>query len=562
MKNDLPEESEVKKWNLGSFLTEQKSPNEAPQSHEPVKAVKNDDDHLDGENGTDDESSSSNSNNGSNDDSDAADTKRRRTPEQNFHHQENSNTSSTIDKSPRHHPHELTSKTPPNKEKFSNKCDPEIENAIEFLKTLPTQPLSSLSDSDEKMEMPIPKLPSKKKLMGIKRTKQQQQVNEAGSSSSDEDENASQYSSSSKVRRRTSLDADKMRRGRPKKSGSSNSLSMPLSYDQQQQHPSDIPINNNINMINTVNNGAKRSTSTLATTPSHKSPKGSLNSNNNVQVKDGSMKKNKSQVKSKPTVTSSDESSADEMDKVKSNKIQKSSTNHRQSGSNMNHGSSSTGGGAGKNRKHESKRLDLKYNKASSGSSSPSSSSSSQSDSDNDHHSTISNNNNNVSNLKFHQLQSSPVPQSRPSSQQRNSLPPAASSVHRNDSSDQSDSDDSSHRKSKGKVKEVKKGNQSGDKNKALALGKLFSAKPSAANSEGALGKGGKNGGKKPVGQVVVVTEEAQSKLNNNDNLNNCHVQNQHPKYAASPSSALINSTVNNFSLNSSVMVIFLLNSY
>lgn len=187
-------------------------------------------------------------------------------------------------------------------------------------------------------------------------------------------------------------------------------------------------------------------------------------------------------------------------------------------------------------------------------SSSPSSSST-RSESD---HSTNNNN------LKFHQLQSSPVPQnlssSRPSSSmQQRSLPPAASSVHRNasNSSDQSDSDDSSHRVSKGKVKEVKKGNESGDKIKKLALGKLFSTKP-AGNNEG-LGKGGaKNGGKKPVGQVLVVTEEAQSKFNNND-LSNCHIQSHHPKYASSPSSAFINNnsitSANNFTANPSVMV-------
>lgn len=139
---------------------------------------------------------------------------------------------------------------------------------------------------------------------------------------------------------------------------------------------------------------------------------------------------------------------------------------------------------------------------------------------------------------------------------QQRSLPPAASSVHRNasNSSDQSDSDDSSHRVSKGKVKEVKKGNESGDKIKKMALGKLFYTKP-AGNNEG-LGKGGKNGGKKAIGQVVVVTEE--SKFNNND-LNNCHVQNQHPKYASSPSTFNNSTSANNFtkipSSISSIMV-------
>lgn len=494
VKNEPPEENEVKKWNLGSFFppnisTEQKSPNEAPQSNEPVKAVKNINHGEDGELPSDEDES--------NDDSDEGEIQQTPPSEHNFnHHNENSNNSSIPDKSS---DHEQSMPPPANrvdKRESPNKTN-EMEKALSFIKTLqpiqPIQPLLSLSDSDGKMEMPTGGSPMKKK-KPMKRTKPP--VSVQGDSSSDEEN--SQYPS--KNRRRKSLDNTKIRGRPPKKSSSSNSL--PASYEQQ-------PISEC--------NGTKK-----LSTPQHKSPRGSL--------KDavGSNKKSKN-VKSRETVSSTEESNNDEEEietRSPSKKIHQKSVTPR-------HPELSS------SKKHAAPR---------SSSSASSSSSSSQSDSD---HSTKKSFPRHTPS-KIH----SPVPplsQSRPSSSLQHHLPPAASSVHRNDSSDQSDSDDSRHNVTKGKVKEAK--NPSGDKNKHILLGKLF-ARPQAggSNSEG-LGKGGKNGGKKPIGQVVVVTEE--TKLSN-DNLSNCHVQNHHPKYStASPSSAFSNniSSASNLALNPSVIV-------
>lgn len=476
VKNEIPEENKVTKWNLQSFLShaEQKSPNEAPPSNEPVKAVKNV--NHDEELPSDEDES--------NDDSD--DMQRTPQSEHNFNHvNENSNNSSIPDKSSDHE-HSM----PPPAKKVENKKspivgkNPDMEHALAFIKTLqpiqPIQPLLSLSDSDGKVEMPTVGSPLKKK-----KQKRSKPVSVAGDSSSDE-ENANPPPSS-KGRRRKSLDNAKIR-GRPKKSNSSNSL--PASYDQQ--------------LINSDNacNGAKK-----LPTPQHKSPR--------VSKENSSSSKKARNVKSKATITSSDDSNIDEDDEeVRS---------------------------PSKKQRHPelSKKHPPPPKSSSSGSSS---SSSSQSDSD---HST-------KNYPKFsHQSkipQSSPVPiNSRPSSSLQHQLPPAASSVHRNDSSDQSDSDYDRH-VSKGKVKEAK--NPSGDKTKHILIKSLFAPKQP---SEG-LGKGGKNGGKKPIGQVVVVTEDP--KLNN-DNLNNCHVQNHHPKYlTASPSSAFSNnSSASNLVVNPSVMV-------
>jgi hypothetical protein len=491
VKNEPPEENEVKKWNLGSFFppnisTEQKSPNEAPKSNESVTAVKNNHGE-DGELPSDEDES--------NDDSDEI----QRTPpsEHNFNHlNENSNNSSIPDK---FSDHEQSMPPPANrndKREIPNKSN-ELKNALlEMEKTfmLPIQPLSSLSDSDGKIEIPTGGSPMKKK-KSTKRTKPP--VSVPGDSSSDEDN--SQYPPSSKSRRRKSLDNTKIRGRPPKKSSSSNSL--PASYDQQ-------PISDS------ACNGAKK-----LPTPQHKSPRGSL--------KDAVIGKKTKNVLSRETISSSDDSNkSDEEMEIRSpskKAHQKSVTPRRP-------------------------ELSSKKQPAPTRSSSSASSSSSSSQSDSDH----STKKTFVSHSKPKIQSPVPISQSRPSSSLQHHLPPAASSVHRNDSSDQSDSDDSRHDVPKGKVKEAK--NQSGDKNKHILLGKLFAPRP-VSNSEG-LGKGGKNGGKKPIGQVVVVTEET-PKLSNDINTN-CHVQNHHPKYSTtSPTSAFSNniSSASTLALNPSVMV-------
>lgn len=506
VKNDPPEENEVKKWNLGSFFppnisTEQKSPNEAPL-HEPVKAVKN---VNHGELPSDEDVS--------NDESDDGIIQQTPPSENNFnHHNDNSNNSSIPDKSS---DHEHSMPPPANrveKRESPNKAH-EMEKALSFIKTLqpiqPIQPLLSLSDSDGKVETPSTGSPIKKKKQGVKRTKPPVTIPPVDSSSDEENANLQYPPPPSKTRRRKSLDNTKIRGRPPKKSSSSNSL--PASYDRQ-------------SISDNACNGAKK-----LPTPQHKSPRG--------LSKDIVMSNKKPKnVKSRETISSSDDSN-NEDDKIQVRSPAKK--NHQKISTTPRHRELSNSS----NKKHPPPR---------SSSSASSSSSSSQSDSDHSTKNTFPHHNT--------KIQSSPVPtsqkqQSRPSSSLQHNLPPAASSVHRHDSSDQSDSDDSRHIVSKGKVKEATK-SQSGDKNKHFVLGKLFAPKP-AASSEG-LGKGGKNGGKKPIGQVVVITEEAQSKLNN-DNLN-CHVQNHHPKYStASPSSAFSNniSSASNVSINPSVMVIF-----
>lgn len=491
VKNEPPEENEVKKWNLGSFLTEQKSPNEAPQSHEPLKAVKNE-----SHESNDDES---------NDDSEGE----IQTPpsERNFNHlNENSNNSSIPDKSS---DHEQSMPPPAVKAENKNspiKANPDMEHALAFIKTLqpiqPIQPLSSLSDSDGKKETSAGGSPVKNKK---KNKRPKPPVSVPGDSSSDEENVNSQHQPpSSKIRRRTSLENTKNRGRPPKKSSSSNSL--PASYDQQQ-------------ISDSACNGAKK-----LPTPQHKSPRGS-----SKDTSSGKRTKNVKSHISKPTIASSDDSNMDD-DEVQIRSPSKKS--HPKKSTTPRHPELSNS-----IKKHPPPR---------SSSSASSSSSSSQSDSD---HSTK----NKFS--RHNKMQSLPVmpisQQSRPSSSLQHHLPPAASSVHRNDSSEHSDSDESLHNGSKGKVKQPK--NPSGNNKKDFVLTRLFN-KPTAS-SEG-LGKGGKNGGKKPIGQVVVVTEEAQPKLNN-ENLNICHVQN-HPKYStASPSSAFSNniSSASNVVLNPSVMV-------
>lgn len=119
---------------------------------------------------------------------------------------------------------------------------------------------------------------------------------------------------------------------------------------------------------------------------------------------------------------------------------------------------------------------------------------------------------------------------SEPSNKYQSPVPPHSS----NSESEPSDSDDSTHTAGKVQGKKIEKGLSVSDKNKFDTLKKLFQPK-AGTNSEG-LGKGGKNGGKKPIGQVVVITPDESNKPNDSTNSSATSVQ-SHPKYS-SPTSA------------------------
>ncbi|CRL00966.1 CLUMA_CG014250, isoform B [Clunio marinus] len=207
--HDPPADVEVKvepennvKWNLSEFLPGgiQKSPNEAPSSHEPAENTKNDDQDDDEE-----------------EDGEII----QRTPHSERYPNENSNSSVLDNKSDVSHDHdEHQSMPPPAKVKnLSNTPDKapdaDLNSALSFIKSLHTiQPISSISDSDDNVdslttygaERPKKKRPKKRLRPEI----------DGGNSSSDE---SSRFSES---RRRSSLDEKKPSRGRSNNNSNSN----------------------------------------------------------------------------------------------------------------------------------------------------------------------------------------------------------------------------------------------------------------------------------------------------------------------------------------------------
>ncbi|KAG5674484.1 hypothetical protein PVAND_004451 [Polypedilum vanderplanki] len=540
VKNE-PEEREVKKWNLQSFLlNEQKSPNEAPQSHESAKAVKNNND----QESDDDEDSSDDEEEG----------ELRRTPSEHHFNNENSNSSVADNKSdasndeqpppvqqlpsqqippksqnrkqslspqkqqkiklPAPSPQQQQQKAMPNtptttikskaKQKSPKKSKSpiqaaEMKSALAFLETIskPIQVISSLSDSDEKGGESTQTGGSKNKRRGLKRSRPPQDA-AADSSSSDEE---SRYSDS---RRMTD---DKRNSRLPKKSSSNQSLPPPPPA--VNNNNSNNPSTNTYDVMHSdtsSNNGAKKSHKSSSSSSSRKESK--------------SRSKKRDIPPSKPLINSSDDSSDDDEDVPKqqqpkdrifspSKKNLSSPTKQQQKANSTPTKSTNSSIKKGSiNKFHSIERI-----------ATPIQSSPSESESE---HSNPPNHS------KYHQ---SPVP------------PPTSNS------SDNSESDDSSNQKVQGKSKKIEKSSIS-DKNKNFALKTLFQLKTTANNAEG-LGKGGaKNGGKKPIGQVVVVTPD-EPKLN--DSNSNSGIQ-SHPKFS-SPASAFNNESTATTITTPSIMV-------
>ena len=235
-----PAEVEVKvepennvKWNLSEFLPGgiQKSPNEAPLSHEPVETVKMEEPDEDEEGEVPRTSLSD-------------------------HHFQNENSNSSVPDSKSdvsQEPDELSMPPPAKVKSVTNTPDKipdtDLNSVFSFIKNLQTiQPISSISDSDDNADSVTSGTERPKKKRPKKRLRPEI---DGGNSSSDE---SSRFSES---RRRSSMDEKKPGRGRPK----NNSLSL--------QSPVAMPVKN----IYEATNTSSDTNSTNGTKKTHKSPR-------------------------------------------------------------------------------------------------------------------------------------------------------------------------------------------------------------------------------------------------------------------------------------------------
>lgn len=281
-----PPEVEVKvepensvKWNLSEFLPGgiQKSPNEAPLSHEPVETVKMEEqgDEEDGE--------------------------IQRTPSDHYQN-ENSNSSIPDNKSDVSQEADELSMPPPAKVKSPSKTPdktPDINTVLVYIKNLQKiRPISSISDSDDNVDNVTsgnerPKKPKKRP-----KKRPRPEVDGGNNSSSDE---SSRFSES---RRRSSMDEKKPVRGRPK----NNSLSL-------QPPPIAMPPYD-------VTNTSSDTNSTNGTKKTHKSPRKEPKSRKATTSR---RRQSISHKKSRETIPSSDGSSDENQSKVQIQKPPKPS---------------------------------------------------------------------------------------------------------------------------------------------------------------------------------------------------------------------------------------------
>lgn len=282
------------KWNLSEFLPGgvQKSPNEAPLSHEPVETVKMEeqDDEEDGE--------------------------IQRTPSDHYQN-ENSNSSIPDNKSDGSQEADELSMPPPAKVKSPSKTpdktpDADLNTVLVFIKNLQKiQPISSISDSDDNVDNVTSGNERPKKKRPKKRLRPE--VDGGNNSSSDE---SSRFSES---RRRSSMDEKKPIRGRPK----NNSLSI-----QQQPTPTAMPPYD-------VTNTSSDTNSTNGTKKTHKSPRKEPKSR---KATTNRRRQSISHKKSRETIPSTDGSSDENQNQVKIQKPpkplpvkSKEPSNHQQS---------------------------------------------------------------------------------------------------------------------------------------------------------------------------------------------------------------------------------------
>lgn len=227
-----PESS--KKWNLSEFLPGgiQKSPNEAPLSHEPVETVKIEEQEDDEE----------------------VEVPRTSLSDHQYQN-ENSNSSVPDTKSDVSQEPDELSMPPPAKVKSETNTpdkipDVDLSSALSFIKNLQTiQPISSISDSDDNVDNVTSGIERPKKKRPKKRLRPEI---DGGNSSSDE---SSRYSESR--RRSSGMDEKKPGRGRPK----NNSLSL--------QSPVTVPLKKPYEATNTSSD----TNSTNGTKKTHKSPR-------------------------------------------------------------------------------------------------------------------------------------------------------------------------------------------------------------------------------------------------------------------------------------------------
>lgn len=253
------------KWNLSEFLPPggiQKSPNEAPLSHEPVETAKMEeqDDEEDGE--------------------------IQRTPSDHYQN-ENSNSSIPDNKSDVSQEADELSMPPPAKVKSPSNTpdkmpDADMNSVLSFIKNFQTiQPISSISDSDDNVDNVTSGNDRPKKKRPKKRLRPE--IDGGNNSSSDE---SSRFSES---RRRSSMDEKKPGRGRPKNS------SLPLPPPPIAMPPYD------------VTNTSSDTNSTNGTKKTHKSPRKEPKSRKATTT--NRRRQSISHKKSRETIPSSDGSS-------------------------------------------------------------------------------------------------------------------------------------------------------------------------------------------------------------------------------------------------------------
>ena len=472
---------------------------------------------------------------------------------------ENSNSSSINDVKSDfendHDDHVKLAKSPSKSPEKLVPIDTDIESAFRFARDLKVErPLSSLSDTDDKMDAEITTNDVRPKKTRSRKRRQQPDDNINSDSS---DDGTSRYSSNS---RRNSLTGKEKKRGRPKKDNWSKAIPAPPS--QPQQHVAQIPPNSYevaTNSSDTNSQNGTKKVPTKLTTTTKKEVKPKKVTQRRLSIPASVI--NNSNIKSKETISSSDSSSDDDDDnrnhkqtnvvvpavaavvpvsKVKSIPVSlpppaptvtatksksKTSMHNSSSGSNnsTNHNAfkaiSASKPPPAKIAKKQSKppaKVTSKTKQPTisnvnnvNSDESLNSASSSDSDGDNNHSSKHS---------KFYKPSPVVVPVHHTSS----------------DGSGHSDFDDDRASRSSDETKDKKIEKFKSDKNKSETLRKLFSS------NKGEGGKGGK-GGAKGKGQVVIMTpEDAQNQSKSNDSM----ASNSTDKMSNSPAHLPVNTSV------------------
>ena len=448
---------------------------------------------------------------------------------------ENSNSSSINDVKSDfendHDDHVKLTKSPSKSPEKLAPIDTDIESAFRFARDLKVErPLSSLSDTDDKMDAEITTNDVRPKKTRSRKRRQQPDDNINSDSS---DDGTSRYSSNS---RRNSLTGKEKKRGRPKKDNWSKALPPP-----PQQHVAQIPPNSyeaTTNSSDTNSQNGIKKVPTKLTTTTKKEVKPKKVTQRRLSIPASII--NNSNIKSKETISSSDSSSDDDDDhrnhkptnviapvvaavvpvsKVKPIPVplpppaQAATTTKSKSKTSMHNSSSGSNNSTNHNAfkaisasKPPPAKIAKKQSKppakVTSKTKQPAMSNVNNVNSDESLNSASSSDSDGVNNhpskhSKFYKPSPVVVPTHHTSS----------------DGSGHSDFDDDRASRSSDETKDKKIEKFKSDKNKSETLRKLFSS------NKGEGGKGGK-GGAKGKGQVVIMTpEDAQNQSKSNDSM-------------------------------------------